>query len=53
MTKRDDETWRGMVVAALICLAITLVVVAFRFTVVSSPPVPSVPAFSLERLRGG
>ena len=53
MTKREDETWRGMAVAALICLAITFVVFAYRFTQVPAAYAPSVPAFSLERLRGG
>jgi thiol-disulfide isomerase/thioredoxin len=50
--QRDDETWRGMVIAALICLAISLGVGAWRLTA-QPAPVPSVPAFSLERLRGG
>ena len=55
MTKRDHEIWRGMWVAALLCLAISLGVVAYRLTALPAiaPWVPSVPAFSLERLRGG
>ena len=52
---REDETWRGMVIAAVICLSISLLVVGWRLIAKPAAAVwaPSVPAFSLERLRGG
>ena len=59
MASRDDETLRGLLVAACLAIAGSLLAGAYFMAFPRAPQVPaapagpSVPAFSLERLQGG
>ena len=53
MATRDDENFRGLLVAGLGLLAVVLLVGAYFVAFPPAPADASVPPFSLEKLQGG